>query len=263
MKYAIYNDEKIEPQKGATGFCPCCGSELIARCGEIKIHHWAHKGNRECDAWWEPETEWHRAWKSHFHSDWQEVIHKDELTGEKHIADVKTDKGLVVEFQHSYINAEERKSRESFYKNMIWIVDGTRLKRDFKRFFSAKESLRPTVTKGVFSVNDFEELFPIIWTRSSVPVVFDFKGFDQVFEVGDWRNYYYYLIPYSDLYGSLVVILSHENLLSILLKSNLLNVSKNNDERLGNISMKSFNVTGNNRSQYIMHKGRFIKKRRL
>ncbi len=50
------------------------------------------------------------------------------------MADVRTDKGLVIEFQHSYINPEERRQRENFYKNMIWIVDGTRLQRDFPRF---------------------------------------------------------------------------------------------------------------------------------
>ena len=58
MKFALLNNEKIEATKGVKGICRSCGSELIAKCGEIKVHHWAHKGNRNCDSWWETETGW-------------------------------------------------------------------------------------------------------------------------------------------------------------------------------------------------------------
>ena len=51
------------------------------------------KGRRFCDPWWENETEWHRAWKDQFPADWQEIVHHAE-DGEKHIADVKTDRWL-------------------------------------------------------------------------------------------------------------------------------------------------------------------------
>jgi len=49
MKFAVFNNNKIEASKGAKGYCPSCGSELIAKCGNVKINHWAHKGNRNCD----------------------------------------------------------------------------------------------------------------------------------------------------------------------------------------------------------------------
>ena len=111
MKYALVNDEKTEAVKGASGYCPNCGTELIAKCGEVNVNHWSHKGNRNCDQWWEPETEWHRSWKDNFPKEWQEVIHTNEENGEKHIADVKTDYGWVLEFQHSHINPDERASR--------------------------------------------------------------------------------------------------------------------------------------------------------
>ncbi len=129
MKFALVNGKRTEATKGAKGRCQGCDSELIARCGEIRIHHWAHKGNRNCDALWENETEWHRAWKEYFPIDWQEVIHKDK-NGEKHIADVKTDQNWVLEFQHSYLKPEERRSRDAFYQKLAWVVDGTRRKRD-------------------------------------------------------------------------------------------------------------------------------------
>ena len=47
----------------------------------------------------------------------------DENTGEKHVADVKTPSGVVVEVQHSRISEDELRSREAFYDDMIWIVD--------------------------------------------------------------------------------------------------------------------------------------------
>lgn len=49
--------------------------------------------------------------------------HTDEESGEKHIADVKTDSGWVLEFQHSNINPKERLSRNSFYPKLVWVVD--------------------------------------------------------------------------------------------------------------------------------------------
>ena len=108
MRFALSNNERIEPSKGAKGLCPCCGSELVAKCGEIKVHHWSHK--KKCDDhWWENETEWHRNWKNKFPKEWQEIIQRDE-SGEKHIADVKTGSGWSIEFQHSPISKEERDS---------------------------------------------------------------------------------------------------------------------------------------------------------
>lgn len=135
MKFAKVDNKRIEATKGATGICPVCGSEVIARCGEIKIHHWSHK-TKCTDHWWENETEWHRNWKNQFPKEWQEVVHFDD-SGEKHIADIKTPENWVVEFQHSAIKSEERRSRNEFYNkdsNLIWVVDGTRRKTDVKQF---------------------------------------------------------------------------------------------------------------------------------
>ncbi len=134
MKFALHNDEKKEAETNLKGaVCQVCKSEVIAKCGNIKIHHWAHKSRKKCDHWWENETQWHRAWKNHFPIDWQEVVHISK-TGEKHIADVKLPKGLVVEFQHSPIKPEEILARNNFYENIIWVVDGKRRKSDEKKF---------------------------------------------------------------------------------------------------------------------------------
>ncbi|WP_236979958.1 competence protein CoiA [Membranihabitans maritimus] len=124
MKFALVDGKKNEAFKGAKGVCPCCGSDLIPKCGDIRIHHWAHKNSKECDHWWEPETEWHRNWKNEFPGDWQEEVMPDPENNERHIADVyNPSKKLVIEFQNSPIAIDELKSREHFYKRIIWVVN--------------------------------------------------------------------------------------------------------------------------------------------
>lgn len=126
MRFALVDDQKTEAKPKLKGVCPHCESEMIARCGRVKVWHWAHKGNPPCDPWWESETEWHREWKDNFPIEWQEISHIDPNTGERHIADVKNPYDLVIEFQHSPIKPQEREAREKFYGEMIWVVDGTR-----------------------------------------------------------------------------------------------------------------------------------------
>jgi hypothetical protein len=106
----------------------------VAHCGSEKIWHWKHKSRRRCDPWWENETQWHRDWKNQFPEDWQETVHFDD-NGEKHIADVKTERGWVLEFQHSRLEPEERQSRNAFYcPKLIWVVDALRRKTDLTQF---------------------------------------------------------------------------------------------------------------------------------
>jgi len=130
MKYAINEQlERIESIPNTKGKCPICNSEVISKCGDIKIWHWAHTNLQECDSWHEGETEWHRSWKGNFPETNQEVIVTDGVN--KHIADVKLDCGLVIEFQHSPISVFTVQEREVFYDNMIWVVDTNGWKQNF------------------------------------------------------------------------------------------------------------------------------------
>jgi hypothetical protein len=178
MKFALVDNQKKEAEKGLKGLCPICQQPVIAKCGKIKINHWAHTSLEHCDKWWENETEWHRQWKNTFPLEWQEIVAIDEKTGEKHIADIKTNGSMVVEFQHSNISEEERISREKFYKNMIWIVDGTRRKRDFAHFAEAFEfgDIGRVGHSPLYILEDGQYYLPIEWLSSSVPVLFDYKG---------------------------------------------------------------------------------------
>lgn len=97
--------------------------------------HWYHPPGI-FDHHWEPEQEWHRNWKNLFPKQCQEVCHRAE-NGERHLADVKTAHGQVLEFQHSAISEAERTSREAIYGLMYWVVNGLRLKNDRVRFIAA------------------------------------------------------------------------------------------------------------------------------
>jgi competence protein CoiA len=176
MKFALINGQRQEAQPSLSGLCPACDQATIAKCGEVKIWHWAHKGRRTCDPWWENETEWHRAWKGQFPDSWQEVVHPAE-NGIKHIADVRTERGWVIEFQHSYIKPEERRSRDTFYPKLIWVVDGTRRKRDGEQFTKALDEGTPVGTKSPVRLVLSDKCGLLReWTGSNAPIFFDFGG---------------------------------------------------------------------------------------
>lgn len=130
MQYALIENQRTEAKPGLSAVCPTCGAAMIAKCGARIIHHWAHASKRQCDPWWENETDWHRAWKNLFPEHCREIS-CTASDGEIHRADIITDTGIVLEVQHSAMTDLERNSREHFYKNMVWIVDGRVFKKQF------------------------------------------------------------------------------------------------------------------------------------
>lgn len=132
MIYAIRDGQKALPEPGARAQCPACGGDVLAKCGSIKVWHYSHIA-ADCDPWSEPETEWHLRWKGRFPPECREVVIGN------HRADVRTENGVVIEFQHSSISAEEIVEREEFYGNkMIWVVDASRFAQNFEIFGSEK-----------------------------------------------------------------------------------------------------------------------------
>jgi len=149
MIYAINeNLDKIEATPGLRAFCPSCKNEVISKCGDIKIWHWAHLSvDSFCDH--TGETEWHIKWKSYFDKSYIEVpVIKNGLTK---IADIKEKSGLVIEFQNSPITTHEIRLRETHYENMIWVFNCTEqydkdmIRLDFKNrtffWYRPKESI--------------------------------------------------------------------------------------------------------------------------
>ncbi len=201
MKYALVEGLKESPKPNLEGVCAFCGARLIPKCGEIKLWHWAHHSKRDCDVWWENETEWHRGWKNNFPIEWQEVIHYAD-DGEKHIADVKTKHNCVLEIQHSFISNNEKHSRNSFYPNIVWVVDGLRRKRDKNQFFKAlDDGVKVLSSPLLIKILSDESRLVKEWGTSNAPVFFDFGEEKRI----------WWLLPFNENGWSYVVPFSREN----------------------------------------------------
>ena len=46
MFRALVNNIEVVATKGAKGICPHCGADMTAKCGNVKVNHWAHKIGR-------------------------------------------------------------------------------------------------------------------------------------------------------------------------------------------------------------------------
>jgi len=119
MFYALVDGLRRAPAPESRGVCPVCGDVVIARCGEHRTWHWAHRARADCDAWAEPVGPWHRGWQSLARPESVEV------TLGLHRADIVGDDGVVIELQHSPIHAAVIGERERYYGRMVWLFDAT------------------------------------------------------------------------------------------------------------------------------------------
>ncbi|UMY65296.1 hypothetical protein [Flavobacterium sp. HJ-32-4] len=94
---------------------------------------------------------------------------------------------------------------------MVWVVDGTRLKRDFPRFLKEWKrdgisEVHQTEKPGIFEVWFPEFCFPEPWLKSSVPVIFDFFGDGSIDDPEGLRNNFCCLFPQVGIYARVAVI---------------------------------------------------------
>lgn len=188
MLYALIDGVRRQPiKKGERTTCSC-GGELYAVIPVENVRHWRHK-NGDCDLWGEPEGPWHLDWKERFDIQCREIDMVDELSGERHRADIVCGQGTtlttVLELQHSYISEEDCCKREAFYMRkhrMFWLVH---LHDEFS-FTGTNFALSLGIGGRVATVNG--HIFKIVhfagrssqfiekWKRSTASVFFDYKG---------------------------------------------------------------------------------------
>lgn len=162
MRWAKAADGRLLATPDATGFCPICKTPVIPKCGRFVAWHWAHRAG-DCDHWSEPESEWHRSWKAKFPARWQEC-----QIG-CHRADALTPIGIV-EFQRSFLSADEIKEREDFYKDLIWVVDASSWTLRRQRRYC-----RPTTARQNHKEEEYEWIRPRRnWIGATCPVYLDF-----------------------------------------------------------------------------------------
>ena len=122
-KEKIYIDDTVNEEY----FCPICKEKLIARKGDVNIHHFSHMKKSKCIMNnGNYMSEWHIKWQNKFSKDKREIIF--EKDDEIRIADVfLKEKNIVIEFQHSPISVNEFNNRNKFYNSLgnkvIWVID--------------------------------------------------------------------------------------------------------------------------------------------
>lgn len=169
MQYSVVGIERRQPFRRGKGICEVCGSETLAKCGTKVMWHWAHRSRQVCDPWWENETEWHRQWKEKFPENCREVVYKCSETDEAHRADIVADWGIILEIQNSPIGLQELKSRENFYKNLVWLVNGQR----FSERFAVSDTILPCPDDQAFENCVFWANGMGYWKRSENPQIDD------------------------------------------------------------------------------------------
>jgi hypothetical protein len=97
--------------------CADCTTPMIAKCGDVKVWHWAHASEQPgCPS--AGESEWHLQWKATGLEGTQEIA-----VGSRR-ADVLAPGGYAVEFQASSMSGAEVLAREKDWKRkLIWIFD--------------------------------------------------------------------------------------------------------------------------------------------
>jgi len=96
---------------------------------------------------------------------------------------VKTQGGYVLEFQHSYLNPEERHLRKAFYRKLVWIVDGERRPTDKLQFGEAIEESTAVIKEPLILRVHFPDECRLLkeWHDRNSLVFFDFQ------ETNEWR----------------------------------------------------------------------------
>jgi hypothetical protein len=178
MLYAISAGNRITATPDSRAQCPVCKGEVLSKCSEIYVWHWAHLAGADCDKWYEPESEWHRQWKERFPEECREV------TVGNHRADLRLHLkqcdgsfiDRVIELQASTPSVEEIREREAFYGEMAWLVRGDHFADRFQVIYSHKLSTHTWV--------QFNWHHPRpSWSFATKPVFIDFGTPGQLFQL--------------------------------------------------------------------------------
>lgn len=189
MEFALLNGTRIKASKSVReAVCQLCLSPVIPCVGSINKPHFRHVSKEHCDTWSEGITKWHLDWQAQFKEEFREVIITK--NAEKHIADVKTTNGTVIEFQNSFISPDDIRIRESFYGNMIWVFNVTASKDNID-FLDIKNKDRYWDTVWNYDQFKFDELKNVVGYNWKYPKkhIFTCKRF-VFLDIGDDNVYF-------------------------------------------------------------------------
>ena len=143
MLYGVANSgHRILAIKGANAVCPYCRGSLIPKCGQIKIHHWAHKESKGCP-YATGMTHWHYGWLKKFDSirefGWEIEYFFDSIRFDA----FNSKKKQAVEFQRT-VDLENIKTKIAFCTDkgikLYWLINP----RLFENFVYTRDFLGNT-----------------------------------------------------------------------------------------------------------------------
>lgn len=121
---------QVAAQKGLKNvLCGCCKEQVLAKCGEIKIWHFAHEKKSQCEvALYGGMTKWHLEWQERFPEKCREITR--EYFGIRHRADVICN-NTVFECQKKMMPLEVMLERENFWRKagytFYWIFESQKV----------------------------------------------------------------------------------------------------------------------------------------
>ncbi len=200
------NNKRIhidDTNKNEKYYCQTCGEELCLKKGNIKMHHFSHKFNTNCDNWHYDMSEWHSSWQNQFPIENQEVVF--EFGGKKHRADVFIN-NTIIEFQHSTLAYEEFEDRNLFYNSLgykvIWIFDAKEVyeSEEIERHLTYKNQYFWTkqfrVFRGLKEITEKVDIYlqenDNIWKKipeykNSIVNIYDTTTYAHLHHI-DWSN---------------------------------------------------------------------------
>ena len=125
---------------------------------------------------------------------------------------LKTQNGYVLEFQHSYLNPEERRSRNAFYRPLVWIVDGTRRKTDKLQFQKAFEESTTVIRDPLIKRVNFPDECRLLkeWHDSNALVFFDFQEAKETKQSMLW-----FLFPKTEATEAYISLFSRQKFIEL------------------------------------------------
>lgn len=178
MLLANQNGELVRPEEtGQRASCPTCENEVIAKCGDVRIDHWAHANTvSKCNL--RDETVWHRMHKKRLLDAGHDIDQPKSMDGEARVIDGRVDDVLGVEFVRTPPQPEEIRLMEDMHGPMVWVLqrehsydkfqfgrswdDGTELPSDDEHFYW-KRGPKRLLEVGQHLYLDFAEKKGELW----------------------------------------------------------------------------------------------------
>lgn len=149
----------------------------------------------------------------------------------------------MLEFQHSYLIPEERRSRNAFYPKLVWVVDGTRRKTDKPQFQKAIEESTIVWKEPLIRRVHFPEECRLLkeWHDGNALVFFDFQEANETKQSKLW-----FLFP---------KISTTEAYLSTFSREDFVELHNNNkfDEIVSNIILPIREILASNKQNVYNH----------